>query len=116
MENRIGDKERIQHILTNIERLEFVLSDIFKETYLEDFTIHILCERILQIIGKAAGRISSHLKEKYSDTPWHKIKVTRNIITHEYFEVEYNILWEIIQDEIPELKSEILKIKKSENF
>ena len=55
------------------------------------------------IIGEAVGRLSDELKENTSHIPWRQIKKFRNIVAHNYFGVDAEELWEIIQDHLPEL-------------
>ncbi|OGY57442.1 MAG: hypothetical protein A3H67_02185 [Candidatus Buchananbacteria bacterium RIFCSPLOWO2_02_FULL_46_11b] len=67
--------------------------------------------RNLEVIGEAAKNISVKFKDEYKDIPWNKIAGMRNIIVHEYFNVDLEILWKTIQQDIPKLKKAIKKIK-----
>ena len=62
------------------------------------------------VLGEAVSRLSDELKENYSQTAWTKAKAFRNIIAHDYFGINPEIVWQIIQDEIPLLKKNILAI------
>ena len=61
--------------------------------------------RNLQIIGEAARRIPQPLQRQYADIPWHRVIGFRNVIVHEYFNVDPEILWVIVCRHLPELKS-----------
>ena len=61
----------------------------------------------IQIIGEAVSNISELLKSQYPDIEWKQIKGTRNIIAHEYFGIDYEIVWEIAKNGLPELKEKI---------
>ena len=63
-----------------------------------------------EIIGEASGRISSETQKKYSHLPWQAMKGTRNKIIHEYDSIELDIIWDIIQQDLPYLVSELKKI------
>lgn len=52
--------------------------------------------RNLEILGEASKNIPKSLREKYSDVPWKHIMGLRNIIAHEYFGIDYQILWQIV--------------------
>ena len=64
----------------------------------------------LQIIGEAARSMSVQTKEKYSEINWRDIIDFRNLLVHEYFRVDLQIVWQILEQEIPILKLQIDKI------
>ena len=63
--------------------------------------------RNLEIIGEAANRIPVNIREQYNEIPWPQIVGLRNRLIHGYFVVDYNIVWEIIKNELPDLKAKI---------
>jgi uncharacterized protein with HEPN domain len=67
-------------------------------------------ERQLEIIGEATAAISESLKLKYPEIEWSPIKRFRNVIIHEYFGVSLQILWGVVQKELPTLKIQMKKI------
>ncbi len=68
--------------------------------------------RNLEIIGEASKNIPSHMKARYSDIEWRKITGLRDILAHEYFGVDLDVLWDIIKNKLPELKKRISHILK----
>ena len=64
----------------------------------------------LTTIGEAVRAMPQEIKEKYADIPWGKIQGIRNVLVHEYFRLDEEILWKTIQDEIPPLISSLEKI------
>ena len=66
--------------------------------------------RNLETIGEAVKQISESLKLFYSHTEWKKIAGLRDILIHEYFGINYKILWDITANKIKKLKSEIEEI------
>ncbi len=54
------------------------------------------------------------LKDKYSDTPWQEMYYLRNKVTHEYFGIDYEIIWDISTNYLPENKLQIDKIIEKE--
>jgi uncharacterized protein with HEPN domain len=67
--------------------------------------------RNLEIIGEAAKNIPYPVKEKHPDIEWKKIAGLRDILAHEYFGVDVEVLWDIIKNKLPDLKKKISRIK-----
>jgi uncharacterized protein with HEPN domain len=66
--------------------------------------------RWLEIIGEAAGRISPELKADHPEIPWRGAIAMRNLVVHGYDRVKLDIVWRVIKDELPPLKSQISAI------
>lgn len=66
--------------------------------------------REFEIIGEATSKLPDELKQRPSDVEWQDIKDFRNLLTHEYFGVDLEIVWEIIKDDLPLLISEVKEI------
>jgi len=71
--------------------------------------------RKLEIIGEASKNISDELKKQYPEIPWRELKALRNVIVHEYFGINYSIIWEVLTKRIPILHEQIKKIIKDLN-
>ena len=59
--------------------------------------------RLLEVIGEAAGRIPKEEQESHSEIPWAEITGLRNRLIHGYDSVDMDILWQIIQFDLPPL-------------
>jgi len=59
--------------------------------------------RSLEIIGEASSKLHPDLKSKYSFIPWREMSDLRNRIIHHYFGVDYDIVWDVLKSDIPEL-------------
>ena len=59
--------------------------------------------RLMEVVGEAATRIPEEFKSRYPEIPWRRITGLRNRLAHGYDTVDFDILWDIIQDEIPSL-------------
>lgn len=62
------------------------------------------------IIGEAVARLTDEIKEKEPQIPWKKIRGFRNIVSHDYFGVDAEEVWQIVKNNIPELEIEVKKI------
>lgn len=59
--------------------------------------------REFEIIGEAVGKLPDDAKQKYHDVEWQDIKDFRNLLVHEYFGVDLDIVWKVIRDDLPGL-------------
>lgn len=66
--------------------------------------------RRLEIIGEAVKNLPADLKEKYPKVPWKQIAGTRDVLIHEYFGTDFDLVWKVVKKELPQLKKETLKI------
>jgi uncharacterized protein with HEPN domain len=66
--------------------------------------------RELEVIGEAAGRVSNELKALHPDLDWRMLKDFRNILAHEYFGIDNEIVWEIVTGKIAPLKKRLVEI------
>ena len=63
--------------------------------------------RNLEIIGEAATHVPSDQQDKYQEIPWLQMKGMRNILVHEYFGIDVEVLWKTIEEDLPLLKTQI---------
>lgn len=63
--------------------------------------------RQISIIGEAASKLPSALKKKYPDIPWQKIVGMRNILVHEYSDVNLKRVWEVVDRDLPVLRDAV---------
>jgi len=86
---------------------------------LDDFHEDMLCQdavtRRLEIIGEAVSRISSETKQQYRHLPWQAMRSTRNVVIHEYDAIEFDVIWDILKNDLPPLIAELEKIVPPEN-
>ena len=73
----------------------------------QDRVFRAACERFIEIVGEAASRVSEEFKSAHPDIPWRKIVGTRNILVHGYQQVDLDILWDIIESDLPELATQL---------
>ena len=68
-----------------------------------DRLLNLALTRLLEIIGEAANRVPEEYRADYSDLPWHQMIAARNRLIHGYDSVDFDILWAIIQKDLPTL-------------
>lgn len=102
----------IEHILESIKDIEDHTKGFPKEKFLLDKKTQDATVRRITIIGEAVKHLPLALKNDYPQIPWKKIAGTRDILIHEYFGVDLDLLWQITQKEIKQLKKQIKEILK----
>lgn len=110
MKDKMGDKQRLGHILDAITEIESYIAGADLSLFLSNSMMRFASIKQIEIIGEAANYITSETKERFSDIEWQQITGMRHILVHEYFGVDANLVWQIIINDIPALKSSIEKI------
>ena len=80
------------------------------ENFQKDFTFQYSCGMCIIQIGELTTRLTDDFKEKNSDIEWNQIKGLRNIYAHDYERVDFEEVWKILSQDIPELKEKLQKI------
>jgi uncharacterized protein with HEPN domain len=103
------DKVYLEHIIESIDYIaSFVLvgkEEFYKSRLIQDAVI-----RNLEIIGEAVKNLSSTVREQHQDIPWREMAGFRDILIHHYFGVDLDIVWGVVEKELPRLKLAILDI------
>jgi len=107
MKSKYSDKERLIHLLESVEFIIKYTSSLTEDDFLRDEVLKRAIVREFEVIGEAANYLNSNLKEKNNNIQWPKIISLRNRLIHEYMEVNYRTVWEIVQEEIIDLKNNI---------
>lgn len=71
------------------------------------------CIKQLEIIGEASNHISIEVKSQFSNIEWNQLKGMRNVFVHEYFGVDTRLVWEILKNDIPDLKVKVSAVLES---
>jgi uncharacterized protein with HEPN domain len=100
----------LHHILESISEIEKYTKDISEDEFVRSTQVQDAVIRRLEIIGEAAKNIPGEIKEKYDSIPWKKITGSRDVLIHDYFEVDIEAVWDTATKDIPKLKRNIKKI------
>ena len=105
----------IRHIKDAVEKIleytsEHTLNDFKENEWDQDAVM-----RNLEIIGEVAARIDNDFKLANPDIAWKEMKDMRNVLIHDYTEVDVQLVWRTITEDIPTLHKKILKLLNSDN-
>jgi uncharacterized protein with HEPN domain len=98
----------VNDILESIKRIEDYTTDLSYDDFIKNDLVRDAVLRNLEVIGEAAKSIPDGVRKEYSDVPWKRIIGLRNIVIHEYFGVDFENIWKIITENIPETKPYII--------
>jgi uncharacterized protein with HEPN domain len=102
------DGERLQDILEAIGQIErYALRG--KDAFQTDELVQIWMVHHLQVIGEAAA-ISEDLQARHPEVPWALIIAFRNVLVHEYFRIDLETVWRILEQDLPGLKLSVASI------
>ena len=102
----------LHHIVDAIDAIEAYTEGMTENEFFSNSMAHDAVIRQLEIIGEAANNIPDVYQEKHAKIPWGKMIGIRNKIIHEYFNVNFAVIWDTVQDDLPQLKKSIKKIIK----
>ena len=105
-----GFQERLQDILTEIEEIQLMVSDLSFEDFCQDRRTIKAILYSLAVIGEAAASLLPEVAELYPKIPWRQMRGMRNITVHEYFQVDLTIIWETIQTDLPALHASLKEL------
>lgn len=97
----------LEDILTAINKITEYIEDYNFKKFKQDYKTVDAVIRNFEIIGEAAKNIPDKIKTKYPDVPWTEMYLLRNRISHEYFGIDYEIIWDLAVNYLPENKKQI---------
>jgi uncharacterized protein with HEPN domain len=101
-----SDRERLLDMLEAIEKIDrYPSGDI--EAFAEDERQQVWVIHHLQIIGEAASRLSEQFRTSHPEIPWDQIIGMRHVLVHGYFQIDLDIVWAVIEKDLPPLRQVI---------
>lgn len=104
-----SDTPYLQHILAAIEQLEVYNENLTYEAFAQNRLLQDGFIRQLAIIGEASNQLSGDFRNSFAQIPWTDIITMRNKLIHEYFGVDLKAVWMAVQEDLPVLKSIVIK-------
>ncbi len=99
----LRDQEAIIDIIESIKLILHYVEGIDQETLAVNIEKQDAILRRITIIGEATKRLTPEFRQQHSDIPWRKIAGMRDIITHDYDEVDLTEIWTVVKENLPDL-------------
>ena len=104
----------LEDIITAMDRIaEYIEGYSFLE-FKRDFKTVDAVIRNFEIIGEASKNLPDEVKEQYPEVPWNEMYLLRNKVSHEYFGIDYDIIWDIAHNHLPFNELQIKEIYRKE--
>jgi len=104
-----SDAARLQHVKQAIIRKEEYTAT-GREAFLGNHLAQDATIRQLEIIGEAVKALSAPLKDAHPEIPWRRIAGLRDVLIHDYFGVDLEAVWEVVEQKLPTLKDKITEL------
>ena len=116
------DKKNLAYILTSLEAIEKIFiytqkaenADVFFD--INNQMNFNACQILLLVVGEECKKISKELKAEHDNIPWHLIVSLRNRIAHDYRSINPYLSFDVIQNYLPELKKELIKMLQKVDY
>jgi uncharacterized protein with HEPN domain len=103
----------LSDIIDSIEKIRKYVEGYAFEDFINDSRTLDAVIRNFEIIGEASGRLPEEFRERFSSVHWARIRGFRNRIVHDYMGIDYEIVWNIIENDLAELQKEIMNARDS---
>ena len=103
-------KVYLDDILEASSRIRDYTSGLTLDEFKDDTKTLDAVVRNLEVIGETVKKVPDEIRSRYPDVEWKKIAGLRDILIHEYFGIDVNIIWDILKNKLPRLEEKVKKI------
>lgn len=100
----------IGHIVESIELIEAYSEKLTADSFKKDQALQDAIIRRLEIIGEAVKNIPASFRINYPEIPWKQMAGIRDILIHEYFDVDLNLTWQVVKRELSPIKAKLVTL------
>jgi uncharacterized protein with HEPN domain len=103
-------RDYLRHILVEADYLIGQSAGVSVEEFMANETLRRAFVRSLEIVGEAAKKVPDEFRAQYPGVEWRAMAGMRDRLIHDYFGVDYELVWDVVQNRIPELRGRIASI------
>ena len=102
--------EFLRDIMDWMEHAQSFVDDTDRREFVDDLKTRSAVERAVEIIGEASKHIPDDIRRQFPDVPWQSMAGMRDRVSHAYFGIDYDVLWQTVTEEIPPLLQRLKEI------
>ena len=110
MREPLRDRGRLTDIIEAIDNISEFVDGVSFDEYLNNKMMRFAVVKNLENVGEASYMLTKELKEKHAEINWKKVIGMRNVLVHDYNQIEDRIVWSTVTDDLPLLKEQIKQI------
>lgn len=103
-------RDYLRHIVAEADYLIAHSRDLTWEHFSHDETLRRAFVRSLEIIGEAAKKVPDGFRERHANIEWRSMAGMRDRLIHDYFGVDYELVWDVVRNRIPELRRQLAAV------
>ena len=104
------DTVYVRHMLDMAKNAMAKMQGKSRSEYDQNEVLRLALSHLIQVIGEAARRVSISYRQAHPEIPWREIVGIRHKVVHDYMEVDYDVLWQVVTEDLPSLIAALEKI------
>ena len=101
----------LDHILECIDLIDDYSKEVTESEFKGSSSLQDMIIRRIEIIGEAVKNLPDDLKKGHTEIPWRDIAGLRDVVVHQYFGLDLELIWDVVKKDIPQLKPKILSVR-----
>ena len=106
-------RDYLRHILVEADYLIAQATGLERDEFMANETLRRAFVRSLEIVGEAAKKVPEDFRAKHRTVQWRAMSGMRDRLIHDYFGVDYELVWDVVQNRIPALRNQIVSMLKA---
>ena len=108
----LSPPEYLRHMLDEIDYMLGQVSNTDYESFVRDETLKRAFVRSIEVVGEASKKLPEDIKAMQPDIEWRKVSGMRDRLIHDYFGVDYTIVWDVAINKLPDLRRKLYELLK----